>query len=53
MKNLIKAIVILGIIIGLPLLADTISNLITMDMIMKCVYLALGLILISFRKVGR
>lgn len=53
MKNLIKAIIILGIIIGLPLLADTISNLITMDMIMKCVYFVSGLILIGFRKVGR
>lgn len=48
MKNLIKAIIILGIIIGLPIVADFISNLITMDMIMKCVYFVSGLSLIKF-----
>ena len=53
MKNLIKAIVILGIIIGLPILADTILNLVTMDMIMKCVYFVSGLILIKFYKEAR
>ena len=45
MSNKIKrACIILLIIIRLPLLADAISNLITMDMIMKCVYLVSGLI---------
>lgn len=53
MKNLIKAIIILGIIIGLPILADTISNLITRDTIMKCVYFTSGLTGIYFWKVGR
>lgn len=50
MEKLIKTIIILGIIIGFPMLADFISNLITMDMILKCVYLTLGLVLIKFRK---
>lgn len=53
MKKLIKAIVIIFIIIILPIIADMVSNKITMDMIMKCVYLTSGLILIGFRKVGR
>lgn len=53
MKNLIKASILILIIIGLPILADVISNLITMDTIMKCVYFTSGLVLIGFRKVGR
>lgn len=54
MSNKIKRVsIIIVLIIGLPLLADTISNFITIDMIMKCVYLVLGLILIGFWKVGR
>lgn len=53
MEKLIKTIVILGIIIGLPLLADTISKFVTMGMFMKCMYFVSGLILIVFRKVGR
>ena len=53
MKNLIKAIIILGIIIGLPILADTMSNLITMDILIKCVYFASGLAGIYFWKAGR
>lgn len=53
MENLIRAIVFIFIIIVLPMLADTISNLITMETIMKCVYFTLGLVLIGFRKVGR
>lgn len=50
MGKIIKAIIILGIFIGTPLLAEHISNLVTMDMIMKCVYFVLGLILINFWK---
>lgn len=53
MKNLTKAIILIFIIIGLPILADKMSKFITMDMIMKCVYFVLGLVLINFRKVGR
>lgn len=53
MKNIIKAIVFIFIIIVLPMLADTISNYITMDMILKCVYLLLGLAGIYFWKEGK
>ncbi len=50
MGKIIKAIIILGIFIGAPLLAEHISNLVTMGMIMKCVYFVSGLILIHFWK---
>lgn len=43
MERFIRIIVILGIIIGFPILADYISNIITIGMIMKCIYLTLGL----------
>ncbi len=50
MEKILRGIIVLGILIGVPLLAEYISNLITMDMIMKGVYLALGLSLISLIK---
>lgn len=52
-KNLIKLGVIILIIIILPILADVISNNISMDMIMKGVYLASGLAIIHFWKEAR
>ena len=52
-KNLIKLGVIILIIIILPILADVISNNISMDMIMKGVYLTSGLIVIHFWKEAR
>ncbi len=50
MKNLIKAIVLIFIIIVLPMSADVMSKIITMDMIIKCVYLTSGLAGIYFYK---
>ncbi len=50
MEKILRGIIILGIFIGVPLLAEYISNLVTMDMIMKCVYFVSGLILIHFWK---
>lgn len=50
MEKILRGIIVLGIFIGVPLLAEYISNVITMDMIMKGVYLVLGLSLISLIK---
>lgn len=50
MEKILRGIIVLGIFIGVPLLAEYISNVITMDMIMQGVYLALGLSLISLIK---
>lgn len=50
MEKILRGIIVLGIFIGVPLLAEYISNVITMDIIMKGVYLALGLSLISLIK---
>ncbi len=53
MKNLIKASILIFIIIVLVILADAISNLITTDILIKCVYFASGLAGIYFWKAGR
>lgn len=49
-----KTIVFILIIIGLPILAELIveiaTNIITMDLIMKCVYFILGLSIIYLIK---
>lgn len=55
-ENVKQTILFILIVIGMPMLANVIveiaSSIITVDMLMKCVYFVLGLILIYFRKVG-
>ena len=57
MRNLIEKILFIIVIIGLPilanLLAEGISNILTIGMIMKCVYLTLGLSIIYIFKEAR
>lgn len=52
MRNLIEGIIFSIIVIGLPILAnfivEIVMNFITIEFIMKCTYLTLGLILIVF-----
>ena len=52
-----KTILFILIVIGLPILvsfiAEAIANIITMDMIVRCVYLTLGLSIIYILKEAR
>lgn len=56
-KNLIETILFTVVVIGLPILANAIaeilSGIITMQMIMKCVYFMLGLSIIYILKEAR
>lgn len=56
-KNLIETILFTVVVIGLPILANVIveilSGIITMQMIMKCVYFVLGLSIIYILKEAR
>ena len=56
-KNIIQGIIFILIIVGLPILANLIvnilENIVTMQMIMKCVYSALGLSTIYLLKEAR
>ena len=56
-KNLKQTILFILIVIGLPILinlvVEAISNIVTMDMIVKCVYLTLGLSIIYILKEAR
>lgn len=56
-KNLIETILFTVVVIGLPILANVIveilSGIITMQMIMKCVYFLLGLSIIYILKEAR
>ena len=56
-KNLKQTNLFILIVIGLPILinlvVEAISNIVTMDMIVKCVYLTLGLSIIYILKEAR
>lgn len=57
MEKLIKGILFMVVIIGLPILANLIVEMvvknITSETLIKCVYLISGLVLIYFTKEGR
>lgn len=57
MEKLIKGILFMVVIIGLPILANLIVEMvvknITSETLIKCVYLISGLALIRFTKEGR
>lgn len=57
MEKLIKVILFMLVIIGLPILANLIVEIIikniTSETLIKCVYLTSGLVLIHFTKEGR
>lgn len=57
MEKLIKGILFMLVIIGLPILANLIVEMvvknITPETLIKCVYLMSGLVLIHFAKEGR
>lgn len=57
MEKLIKGILFMVVIIGLPILANLIVEMvvknITSETLIKCVYLISGLVLIHFTKEGR
>ena len=57
MEKLIKGILLMVVIIGLPILANLIVEMvvknITSETLIKCVYLISGLVLIHFTKEGR
>lgn len=57
MEKLIKGILFMVVIIGLPILANLIVEMvvknITSEALIKCVYLISGLVLIHFTKEGR
>lgn len=56
-KNLKQTILFILIVIGLPILAnlvvEAISNIVTIDLIVKCAYLTLGLSIIYILKEAR